>query len=343
MASGLRIGLLLCVIASAAECRAQAGRELDEAQLERSLAANPKDARLHRDYAIFLEQQGRTAEAIAHFRAVCDLNPDSADDAYNLSLALLHNNLPADALAALDKHPVNTADSYALRGAILNALNRSRDAAQALRRAVALDGANPDTLYDLAITLLKIDENAEAAALLERGRRSFPTVAKMHAGAGMVAYLTGRNADAVRAYETAVKLEPNAADLFAALGDVYDATGDLPRAEKAYLRALRLDSSVAAYHVKYARNLLKLQRPKEAEAAFLNAVERDPANPEAQYQLGKLAAARDDHSAAIARYQRAVASMPSLKEAWYQLSLSYRRTGNEEQARAALEQFRKLQ
>jgi tetratricopeptide (TPR) repeat protein len=87
---------------------------------------------------------------------------------------------------------------------------------------------------------------------------------------------------------------------------------------------------------------LKLQRPREAERAFAAALQRDPAQADAHFQLGKLAAARNAHAQAIEHYRQAVAATPALKEAWYQLGISYRRAGDEQQSLAALEQFRKL-
>ena len=316
--------------------------DLAGSDLERAVATRPRDPAAHSRYAVFLERQGRGDEALAHFRAALDLAPQSAEYSYNFALALLQHRRAADSLAALDRHPSASGDLLALRGAVLNALDRPADAAVALRRAVVLDPANPDSLYDLALTLLKIDASAEATALLVRGCRRFPGVAKLHAASGMVAYLHGKNAEAVRAYEAAVGLEPGAADLFASLGDVYDATGDLPRAGASYIKSLRLDSSVATVHVKLGRNRLKFQQPREAGEAFAAALQKDPANSAAHFELGKLAAARGEHEAAISHYRQAVAATPSLKEAWYQLGISYRRAGREELSLAALEQFRKL-
>lgn len=340
--SRLRGSAALMLLAAAAAALPQTAQQL-ERELQGAVAARPKDPAAHSRYAMFLQEQGRGAEAVAHFRSALDLNPRSAEHAYNLGLALLNNDRPGDALAVLDSHPVGSADGFVLRGAVLNALGRPPEAAEALRRAVALGPGNPDSLYDLALTLLKIDASAEATALLERGRRRFPRVAKIHAASGMVAYLNGRNAEAVKAYEAAVKLEPGAADLHASLGDVYDATGDLVRAGAAYAVSLKLDGSVAAVHVKSGRNWLKLQKPEEAARAFEAALQRDPANGEAHFQLGKMAAAREDHTAAIEHFRLAVAATPGLKEAWYQLGIAYRRAGNEEQSLAALEEFRKRQ
>jgi tetratricopeptide (TPR) repeat protein len=290
---------------------------------------------------MFLQQRGRSAEAIVQFQRALDIDPRTPGNGENLALALLHAGRAADALAVLDKHPFSTGDHLALRGSVLLVLGRFPEAIQALRRAVALDGTNPDSLYDLAITLLKTDNTAEAIILLDRGRRRFPRVAKIHAASGMVAYLNGRNAEAVRAYRTAAKLEPDAADLHASLGDVYGATGDFDRAQSAYARSVKLDPSVAEVHVKAGRNFLKLERPGDAEAAFARALDLNPSHAEANFQLGKLAAARGNHAEAVARFEKSAGAPSPLKEAWYQLSLSYRRLGREQEAAAAMERFRK--
>lgn len=311
-------------------------------EIERALAADPRNPEIHSAYAIFLQQQGRAAAAITHFRKAVELAPRSRDFSYNLALALLHENQAAEALSVLDKHSFPVADHLALRGAILSVLGRFPQAIEALRRSVALDPANPDSLYDLALTLIRTGNSTEGAALLNRGRQRFPRIAKFHAAAGAVAYDNGRNEEAVRAYQAAVTIEPGAADLQASLGDIYDATGDLARAQAAYAKAIRLDPSTASYHLKQGRNFVKLQRPADAQAAFLKAIAIEATLADAHFQLGKIAASRSDHPAAIPHFERAVAADPSLKEAWYQLSLSYRRAGDTAKAAAALERFKKL-
>jgi tetratricopeptide (TPR) repeat protein len=313
-----------------------------ERELQRAISAHPRDPRPHTEYGIFLMQQERVSEAIPQFKTALDLDPRSPDSVYNLGLALLHNNQAQAALDALDKHPAATADYYALRGIVLNALHREPEAIQPLRRAVALDPNNPDSLYDLALTLAKTGADAEASALLAKGRQRFPKVAKIHAASGMMLYAAGQNDQAVRAYEQAVQLEPGAADLFAALGDAYDATGNLTKAEGAYARSIRIEPSNASYQVKYGRNQIKLQNPRKAETAFRQALVHDAHNADAHFELGKLANSSANPTAAISHFEQAVAANPSLKAAWYQLSLSYHRAGQEEKSRAAKEQFQKL-
>ena len=312
-------------------------------ELVRASKGNPTDPRLQNAIGIGLQQEGRSEESLAYFREALKLDPRYADAAHNLALALLAAGRPAEALDALNKHRFDSADHHALRGAVLNSLERASEAVVPLRRAVALEPSNADYVYDLAVLLLKTDASDEAAVLVRTARKRFPRSAKIHAVSGMLAYSKGGNAEAAQEYETATKLEPEAADLWAALGDVYAAVDNVSKAEAAYARAIQLDPGSAEYRVKSGRNLLKLQRSDEAEAAFVQALEMEPRDAEAHFQLGKLAAARGDDAAAIKYFEGATALQPSLKAAWYQVSISYRRSGQHEKAREALETFRKIQ
>jgi Flp pilus assembly protein TadD len=331
----------MCCVFCALAAFSIAAQTPPDADLARAVEARPRDPRLQNAYGIALQQQGRFEESLARFRTALQLDPKFADAAHNLALALLAGNRPADALKVLDQHPSPAADHYALRGAVLNALGRAPDAIAPQRRAHALEPGNQDYAYDLAIVLLKLEKSEEAASVLNKTRQLFPKSAKIHAASGMLAYLKGRNAEAAKEYEAATTLEPGAADLWAALGDVYAATGELPKAESAYARSIKIDPAASEYRVKAGRNLLKLQRNDEAESSFRSAVEIDARDAEAHFQLGKLAAGRGDDTSAIVHYEHAVKSQPSLNAAWYQLSMSYRRSGQEAKAREAMEEFQK--
>lgn len=321
-----RPAIFACTLLLSATCLTQAASHEAKNQNARGVA---------------LQQRGRLEESLAYFRAAVELSPNYSDAAYNLGLALLTLNRPTETLQVLDKYAFDSADHQALRGAALNALGRSDDAIGPLRRAYELAPRNSDYAYDLVLVLLKADKPGEAAGVLSKARRLFPGSAKIHGASGMLAYLKGENVRAVQEYEIATKLEPGAADLWTALGDVYAATDDFAKADLAYTRSVKLDPATAEYRVKAGRNLLKLHRTAEAEAAFQKAIELDSSNAEAHFQLGKLAAARGDDRSAIAHYERTTALQPSIPAAWYQLSQSYRRVGQEQKSREALEEFRK--
>jgi tetratricopeptide (TPR) repeat protein len=314
-----------------------------ETDLEAAARAQPRNPRIQNMYGIALQQQGRLDDSIRQFQAALQLDPKFAGAANNLALALLMSGKPAEALETLEKHPFDSAGYYAIKGNAFNALGRADQAAEALRRATRLAPGKDGYLYDLAVVLLRAERSEEAESLLVKARTRFPRSAKIHAASGMLAYLKGRNSEAAREYETATRIEPSAADLWSALGDVYSATDNLAGAEKAYSRAVALDPGSAEYRVKAGKNLMKLQRPAEAAAAFESAVKIEPRDAEAHFQLGKAAAARGDDRTAITHYEKALESQPALDAVWYQLSLSYRRSGQEAKSREALERFRKSQ
>src|SRR5687768_8721850 len=109
-----------------------------------AIAQAPRDAGFHNAQGIMLQQQRRLEDSLAHFRAALRLDPKFADASHNLALALLKANRPAEALETLEKHPFNTADHHALKGAVFNALARPAEAVAPLRRASALAPGNQD-------------------------------------------------------------------------------------------------------------------------------------------------------------------------------------------------------
>src|SRR6202140_825886 len=100
MASKSVTGLLLVAAVSRAVCQPGA---LPEQGLLRAIAAHPSDSHAHGEYGIFLQRQGRAAEAIAQFRAALKLDPQSPYAAHNLALALFGEKRAAEALTVLDK------------------------------------------------------------------------------------------------------------------------------------------------------------------------------------------------------------------------------------------------
>src|SRR5262249_27214163 len=73
--SGTGLGMPSLVLAACAVSVALAAQIPADSDLARSVAARPRDPRLHNEYGIALQRSGRTAEADAHFRTALDLDP----------------------------------------------------------------------------------------------------------------------------------------------------------------------------------------------------------------------------------------------------------------------------
>jgi tetratricopeptide (TPR) repeat protein len=139
-----------------------------------------------------------------------------------------------------------------------------------------------------------------------------------------------------QAYRRAQALAPRAFDWH-----YLDATVLLRQAHPAEA-AVRLEAALAASpnylpaRVKLAEALLDAGRIDESQRLFTALTEPEAA-PSVAFGLGRIAAARGQHDAAVEQFQRAVTLFPEFGAAHYALALSDRALGRNDEARAALE------
>jgi len=101
--------------------------------------------------------------------------------------------------------------------------------------------------------------------------------------------------------------------------------------------ALQRSPGYLPARVKLAESLLETGSLDRAEPLF-DALRREPeSEPAAELGLGRIAAARGQHAAAVAHLERAVALFPEWGAAHYALALSYRALGRPDEAQRALE------
>jgi tetratricopeptide (TPR) repeat protein len=89
--------------------------------------------------------------------------------------------------------------------------------------------------------------------------------------------------------------------------------------------------------VRLAETLFETGALDESESHYAALTREPAAEPEALYGLGRIAAAKGQHEAAVARFQRAIALFPEWGAAHYALALSLRALGRREEAQRALE------
>ena len=312
-----------------------------------AIAANDGFAPAHANLALNAIAREKYPLAISELRRALKLAPyleNAGDLLYNLALALYRTGGYEASLQTLDRLPVKAHDAsyYALAAADKRALGRVGEARADLERALKLDPSNASYLYDLAITLIQNGSPDEAIRRLTSGIEKCESCAELHAALGVAYYATGKNSDAEQHYKTAVRLQPNAPDLRAALGDLYSAAGEYEKASVEYEWASKYDGQNASYLTKQGRNLLKLQQPTKAEAAFRKAITLNPADSEAYLSLGKIANEQGRPADALGSLEKAVSLQPENSTAWYQLALTYKKSGDTQKSAAALKQFRTL-
>jgi len=140
----------------------------------------------------------------------------------------------------------NLGKGYAERGML-------RQAERALGRAVQLEPAGWDALFNLGYVHLKLEEPDEAIPLFER------------------ALATGKIA----------------ADAHEALGQAWLMKGDLREAEQQFKEAIRLDPRLARAYTNYGRLLAKEGRLRDAIAMYEKTLTIDPDYDDAHFYLAE--------------------------------------------------------
>jgi tetratricopeptide (TPR) repeat protein len=100
--------------------------------------------------------------------------------------------------------------------------------------------------------------------------------------------------------------------------------------------ALSLSPAFLPARVKLAESLLESGDFDESKRLFQALVDEPQSRPGVEVGLGRIAAARGEHDAAMAHFRHAVTLFPELGAAHYGLALSYRALGRLDEARSAL-------
>lgn len=116
-----------------------------EKDLKRAIELDPKNAEAHDDLGVVLAQRREYDAAIAHFETTIRLTPDYQKAYHNLALVRYLLGLHETALAAIDQALSigrDTRSSVLLKGTILQALGRNKDAQAWKSRADSMPQRN---------------------------------------------------------------------------------------------------------------------------------------------------------------------------------------------------------
>ena len=103
-------------------------------------------------------------------------------------------------------------------------------------------------------------------------------------------------------------------------------------------QALTASPDYLPARVKLAESLLEANDLDESRRLFEALVREPAAEPAAEFGLGRIAAAKGLHNAAVTHLERAVGLFPEWGAAYYALARSYRALGRRDEAQRALEQ-----
>jgi tetratricopeptide (TPR) repeat protein len=249
---------------------------------------------------------------------------------------------------ALQHH--ESATLYRLAGEVDEKASDPLAAVHEFERAAKLDPSEENE-FEWGSELLVHRAIWQAEEVFQDGAKAYPQSVRMQTALGTALFAGAR-------YEQAAASLCKASDLAPADGEPYHFMGKVELAapdalaciEQHLARYVQLQPQSSEANYLYAMAILKRQQhtPDEravaqAEALLNKAVEIDEKCSEGYFELGVLAAQKNNLQTAVHDYTKAIDADPAMADAYYRLAKAYERIGESEKAKAAFALHDKVQ
>ena len=226
-----------------------------------------------------LEEQGRTAEAMARYDAAVEAEPQCARAHLNRGNVLLARG-QIDECRSAYQFAIACDPRYAAAHFNLGNLNyRAGEfelALQNYQAAVEIKSDFADAFVAMANALDSLGRTSEAVVACEHALTIAPGYAEAHFNLGMLAVAQGRTDQAAKSLRSAVQLKPDFAQAHRALATVLTGLEDLDAAAESLRRLLALQPESEEVSYELATILSTLGKSAEALALIAPALERGP-------------------------------------------------------------------
>lgn len=313
-------------------------------QIERLEEGNQLSAAREYAIALLLSQHAFYAQAVHSFRHIAAQQP-SWQNRYNLALALLYDNQPSEAsslLSALHTAQPANADILMYLGSAFEMQEKSPQALEAYRAALAADPSNPDRTLDYTRVLMDIDRYDQAIQVVQSGLGQTAVTPPLELRLGAIQMVKGNYPAARDAFHAALAADPDLDVAYVGLAETY--AREANDAEAIRVIETAREKRRGHYLLEYYFGMLaaRLGRTPEALIALENAARLQPPSPDPFFELGKLYVAQQNWPQARKALEHVVELNPRLAPAHYQLSRVYEHLGLSSQAKQEAQQTRVL-
>jgi tetratricopeptide (TPR) repeat protein len=290
---------------------------------------------------------GRNDEALVVFRAAVEAAPDQPAPLLLLADHLRRSGEKAEAEAAFTKltelHP--SVGSFSALGFFLGGEGRDAEAEAAFRRAIEI--AKPEertkARSTLASFLIARERSADAEEVLKSALAEEPGNLELIYALARFYHGAGRTAEADHMIEEAARAKPDDAAPLLTLSSYRGRVGDLAGALEAADRAIAVAPDDALAKLRRAEVLIDLGfrdgdtgRIAEGQAIVDAVLAKEDGKPEGLFVSAKVALAKKQYEDAVAALRRAVDQRPDWSQAHYLLGSALLFSGDAEAARAEI-------
>jgi tetratricopeptide (TPR) repeat protein len=348
------------------------------ARVERDVEANPHDAAAQVRYIKLLLDDGHTAQAATHARALAALHPPAArlaeagralldaeqyalaqellegaargepspDVELDAAIATFHAISPQAGLDRMERVPVphRGGDYYLARAQMLDASGQFEPAVEALNRALRAAPKRPELYREATLFLIKNNRLDAALNLLDEAVRILPENPAILLNKATTLELAHKTEEAQRLLNDIQNRWPEWHPGWLAHGIILDTHKRYDEARQMLEVAVALGARGAEAYFYLADATLRTspERIDEAERAVRQALALTPSDPWALALAGRIAFERKQYDRAIELLREGLRLRPGMAQAHYHLAQAYSAVGRKDEAQAELEQLRRI-
>jgi tetratricopeptide (TPR) repeat protein len=260
--------------------------------------------------------QGKTDEAVLHYKEALRIKPDYLEAHNNLAVALRALNRNDEALEQLSQALAldpNSAIAHVNFGNSLVSKGEIDAAMEHYTRALRANPNLPDAEMNLGLILDRLGRHDEAIAHLRRGTALRPDDPAAHLGLANALAAAGAMDAAIGEFDQALRLKPDYPEALNAYGIALAGRGRLDEAKALYERALAARPGYAEALNNLGLALAATNRVDDAIARFRQAVDANPEFAQAHVNLGVALAQTHHVPEAIEQFRKALAIDPNVE------------------------------
>jgi tetratricopeptide (TPR) repeat protein len=337
------------------------------AKFRRALSIQPASGVANRLLGMALAKQGDSKGSVVAFRKALEIDPEDSVSKHNLE-RLLKSAEPVDNVRQMEisegyireakfqqaesllndyvsERPNSSWGWYAL-GYSQFGQKKIGLSIQSLAKSLQLNVKNAEAHKILGRDLMIIGRFDAARIEFEEGIRLSPQSAELYYDLGKLLSIDDNWEPAKREFENAVRLDPSYVEAWDALGFATESLGDDSGAVADYDKAIRLNEArkgrFASAHVNLSAFYNRSGMPEKALEYAKAALELNPQNDRAWFQMAKAQERRGELQAAVDSANHAVQLNSRASSYYYVLATLYRRLGRTDESARALEQFTRL-
>jgi len=207
------------------------------------LESAPNEVILHNNLANILSDNGKTEEAIKHFKKSLELKSDSAEVYNNLGDAMCNIGRIDEGIEyykkAISLNPRLAAAHYNLAVSLAE-YGKTDEAINEYKKALEIRPDNLDTLSNLAYLLAEHGKTDEAIAYYQKALAIEPNHVITHGRLGLALAALGRTGEAIEHFRIVLKARPYDFEMHCNLGVLLQRQGDIEQAAIQYKKALQI-------------------------------------------------------------------------------------------------------